>query len=190
MKEKIFYILFSLVLVSCNQIQRNENPKIEIYLTKSRIESYQGNPITKSIIDSLNLNKLGDRFDFNIIRLDTLNDDFVFAGEFKAEKSNLKEKPIINNSDIQSFNTNNGKLVLNSAGARKLSKLDYVGYGKQFVLYIDGNPKLNGYFFSPIYSYWCSTYHYPYIPNEDTKILELAFGKDYEQVNFKQTNMN
>lgn len=172
-----------LILISCNQSKQKYSPKIEIYLTENRIKSDQGIEVNESNIDKLDLRRLEGRFDFKIVRFDTINRDLIFAGSFKADKSDLFENPLITNADIISFNKNNGTIILNSIGAKKLSKLKNTDYGKQFVLIIDNKPKIYGYFFPTIFSYWCNTYHYPYMPDVNWTELDLKFGKESDSIN-------
>lgn len=178
-------MFISLIVFSCKQSGKQVSPKIEIYLTQNRIDSYQGIQVNENHIDSFNLHYLENRFDFKIIRYDTLNSDLIFAGAFKAKESDLQNEPILSNKEIKSFDFSNGTLVLNTLGMKKLSQIGLDGYGRQFVLVINDHIELFGYFYPTIYSTWCSTFHYPYMPNQDWSKLELKHGKNSENVNLQ-----
>ena len=185
LKKTFGYILLLLILSSCSRVEKKITPKIEIYLTENRIESYQGIKITENNIDTLGLRRLENRFDFNTVRFDTIASELIFAGAFKAKKTDLKKEPFLAEKEIHSFDYSNGTITLSEIGGIKLSKMDFDSNGKQFVLLINDKLELFGYFYPTLYSNWCSTYQYPYIPNQKWTELELTFGKNFRAVNLK-----
>ena len=183
-KKLTFILLLHLILISCKKSEQKNTPKIEIYLIENRITSHQGIEINESNIDSLKLRELSNRFDFNIVRFDTLKSELIFAGEFKADKTDLKEKAFISNNEILSFDHNNGNLKIDSIAIQKLNEIKPNGYGIQFALLVDDSPELFGYFYPTIYSTLCSTFHYnPSVKSNDE--LELYYGKNWENADLK-----
>ena len=61
-----------LTLLSCTQTEKKKTQNIEIYLTKNRIESYQGIELENSNTDTLKIRALQNRWGKNQIRLDTI----------------------------------------------------------------------------------------------------------------------
>ena len=181
MRIKLFQILiYTLGVVSCNDTAKNNTPEIAIYLTANRVESNQG----EIAHDSIQKKDKLDRFDFDIVRIERETNDIIFAGAFKASMSDLAAEPFINNEEVISFDKNTGRLILDSIAAKKLSCLELNSYGQQFVLTVDNEPELCGYFYPSIY-YYCHTYHYLYLSSSRIDELELYFGKELRKVDIK-----
>ena len=177
------HIIIGLILLSCKS-----DTKIDFYLTESWIETEQGIKVNEENIEKLGLKQLENRFDFDIVRYDTIKSDLIFAGSFIADKTELQKKTLITNKHISSFDLNNGLFELNSSGVERLSGLKFDHYGRQFVLFINNEPIIYGYFFPTIFSYWCDTYQVPYMPDQNWKELTIKYGKEFRNVNLNIEN--
>jgi hypothetical protein len=186
LKKTFSYIFIFLILTSCNNTEKKNSPNIEIYLTKNRIQSNQGIEINSKNIDSFGYKKVADRFDFDIVRLDTMNSALIFAGEFVADKKDLNSEPLLSNKNILEFNSQNGFLKVDSIGAKKIKGIDAKGYGTQFVLTINKEPKLFGYFYSYPFSYYCHTYNYDYVQTSLITEFKLNYGMDMYPVDLEK----
>ncbi|SHJ26882.1 hypothetical protein SAMN04488096_1282 [Mesonia phycicola] len=189
MKKKFGYILIILILFSCNQTETKNTPEIEIFLTKKRIKSYQGLEISENNIDSLGYRFVESRFDFNVIRLDTTTNELIFSGEFTAKKTDLRDKPFLDKSRIIDFNPKNGHLIIDSIGAKQITELPRSNnMGHQFVLTVDGEPKLFGYFYSYPFSYYCHTYTYDFLRPILITDFEMTYGREMRKVDLEIEN--
>ena len=109
------------------------------------------------------------------IKSDTINDQFIFAGKFKASKEDLQSVPIITNDEIISFNIKTSEIEISKSGFEKLIKLDRTnsenGIGIQFAICINETPKIFGYFYnySYIVTYIPTTYSISYKTKEREK---------------------
>jgi|TARA_R110002012_G_scaffold321147_3_gene547790 hypothetical protein len=175
-----------LTLLSCTQTEKKKTQNIEIYLTKNRIESYQGIELENSNTDTLKIRALQNRWGKNQIRLDTIKSELILAGAFKANKTDLENEPFIKADQIMAFDKSNGKLILDSIATLKLSQLKSDSFGRQFVLTLNGRPEMFGYFYPSAFSFGCNTYHYPYLTNSKIKELELHYGLELRNVEIKQ----
>ncbi len=189
MRDTLTFGFIFLFFISCKYQKIDKKPVIEIYLTKTRIKSHQGLVIDDSNIDSLGYTDSKNRFNFNIIRLDTISDQLIFAGEFKASKRDLKDKPFLEANRIIRFNHKNGQLLVDSIGAKRISELSNSNnIGHQFVLTIDNEPKLFGYFYSYPFSFYCHTYTYDFSREIQKKEFELTHGIHRRKVNLEKEN--
>jgi hypothetical protein len=173
------YILPLLILlcISCKQ-----EPKIEIYLLKERVEFYEGVPI-------LEAEKFKDRREYILAdglqdsRWDTIENRFVFAGEFNVAPNQLEDKPFISDEEIRRFYKRDNAIVFDSILNQKIKNLKpHMRTGVQFALTVDQKVVLTGYWWSTFSSYWCDTYHIytspnssfpesPDVPKEDEEVL-------------------
>lgn len=189
MKKKFGYILIILILFSCNQTETKNTPEIEIFLTKKRIKSYQGLEISENKIDSLGYRYLENHFDFNVVRLDTTTNELIFAGEFEAKKTDLRDEPFLDKSRIIEFNPKNGHLIIDSIGAKQITELPRSNnMGHQFVLTVDGEPKLFGYFYNYPFSYYCHTYTYDFLRPVQITEFEMTYGREMRKVDLEIEN--
>lgn len=182
---KKFIFLF-LILISCNTTEKKETLKIEIYLTKNRIESHHGVELENSNLDSFEILRLQERWGKKQMRLDTLTSELILAGAFKGKKRDLKNEPFINSHEIISFNKNTGQLTLDKVATKKLSDLKFDSFGQQFILTINGEPQISGYFYPAAYSFGSNTYHYQYLSNSEISELELYNGLELRKVDIKK----
>lgn len=186
LEKKIGYILIIFIFLSCNRTEEKNTSNIEIYLTKNRIESYQGVKLENVITDSLKIFNMHKRWGEKPIRIDTTNSQLILAGAYEVNQKDLQNKPFIKFDEIISFNKDNGTLTLNKIAINKLSKIKSDSFGQQFVLTINGKPEIIGYFYQSAYSYGSNTYHYPYLQNfKVNKELELYHGLELRSVDIK-----
>jgi hypothetical protein len=150
--KKVFFLLFPFffIFISC---QKNED-KIEIYLTKEPIEFTEGIHVRDYFTDDFikdknessikNINRLINKN----VRIDTINKEFIYCGDFTATKEQLKEKPFIEDSEIINFNSKNSSFKFSKTVINKFNNLepyeDRVGI--QFVVCINDKPEMFGYF--------------------------------------------
>lgn len=158
--------------------------KIEIYLTKKRIESYQGVKLKNSNTDSIKIEALKNRWGRKSIRLDTTKPELILAGAFKANRIDLESSPFIKSDQI-SIDKINGELTLDSTATIKLSELYSDNFGRQFVLTLNGKPEMFGYFYPSAFSFGCNTFHYLYLRNSKLSKLELFYGLELREVDIK-----
>ena len=95
-------------------------------------------------------------YDLNVIRKDTSYTrarlGIIHAGPFEAVKDQLELTPFIANENIIGFNDAEAELVVDSIAKRKLDSLpNETPSGRQFVLLVNGKPKLSGYFINMEY---------------------------------------
>ena len=193
-RQKVFFIIFSSILLfsSC----KKKEDKIEIYLTKERIESNDG----VSIKDFYTEEKLQNLPDYSIerinnlinknVRIDTLREyrNIIYCGNFKANFEELERNPIINDSEIINFNTKKSAFKFDNSVLEKLSKieLDTNYIGKQFAVCINKKPIMFGYILNSFENYYSENYFLD-ISNTKFKNLHendkvtsfLHYGKDF-----------
>lgn len=187
---KIFPLVF--FLFCC----KKKDDVIEIYLTKEKIESYDGVPLRKAIKDTLIINQVIENYKEEI-RIDTVNDKPIYMGHFLVDKNDLEEKPFINDSEILGFDFENSEIHFSKLVSKKIYKLipewsKESHFGKQFVLCHNGKIILSGYFIGSISSYWSTTYQiyyhsYPEIKRNDT-LTSVTFSI-CDSLNFDKNNL-
>lgn len=182
--------IISLLTVSCVE-KENTDKKIEIYLTNKRIESYEGIK-PENLKDTTKFKDLLERFNKIAIKLDTINNDIIFAGAFNANDEDLDVKPLINSNEILMFDFTSSKIIMKESVVKKIKDLDWKmgdDFGRQFVLCINKKPVLNGYFYHPASSYLSNTYQIfidDYIKNGSEVSYKIYFGKDLNTPNLKE----
>ena len=135
--------IISLLTVSCVE-KENTDKKIEIYLTNKRIESYEGIK-PENLKDTTKFKDLLERFNKIAIKLDTINNDIIFAGAFNANDEDLDVKPLINSNEILMFDFTSSKIIMKESVVKKIKDLDWKmgdDFGRQFVLCINKKPVL------------------------------------------------
>ena len=174
----IEFFIIALLLFSCNY-SKKESSKIEIYLLKDTILTKEGVEISnmpnKEDLDSTYYNKI----DTIRVRYDTLNKEFIYAGRFNAEKSELKDKPFITNDEIIGLNLTESVFIFTQPAAKKIVNIQSsMKYGKQFAILKDGNILLTGYFWSKSSSYGSTWYCIEYDRTQNiSKRNEFSFYK-------------
>jgi UDP-glucose 6-dehydrogenase len=104
-------------LFSC----KKKNDIIEIYLTKEKIESYDGVPLRTAIKDTTIIRQVLESYKEEI-RINTVNNKPIYMGHFSAKFSDLEEKPFINDSEIVGFDFENSDIVLIGTEYDELSR--------------------------------------------------------------------
>ena len=191
-----------MLFISCKEKYRED--KIEFYLTKERIQSFDGVPIEEAVFDSNpkyddNIKKrLLERYE-NKVRIDTLKKEIIFAGKFNVQASDLQNKPFIKNSEIIGIDFENSSIQFKESVAKniydsiKIWRSENHSYGRQFVLKHNEKIILNGYFFSMMSSQLSNTYQILYFPvnenrkNDSINNINYLF---YEGLNFDKKLIN
>ena len=153
-RNSVWVVFIGLLFMSCQGGKKN--PKIEIFLAKNRIETTLGVPYTERNTNSDTLAFFSSVYDLNVIRKDTSYTraglGIIHAGPFEAVKDQLELTPFIANENIIGFNDAEAELVVDSIAKRKLDSLpNETPSGRQFVLLVNGKPKLSGYFINMEY---------------------------------------
>lgn len=156
-------VLYAILLIFCIGCKQEEvKPKIEIYLLKDKVESYEGVPILKVEKFKDKKQHIIDEY-LHKSRWDTIKDDYIFMGKFNVEPKDLQSEPFIRDNEIISLDIKNDLLNLDSTAVKKFTTLDNdMRYGTQFVILVDNKTVMTGYFLNYFSSYWCHTFHIQY----------------------------
>ncbi len=194
MKKLFPYLLFLLVFTSC---QKKSQDVIEIYLTKERIPHKVGVPFDEmpKYIDVDLIDGVFGRYDNYFISYDTIKKDFIFLGDFEVKKEDLEEKPFITNDEILGFDFKKSNVVVSGNSYYKFSD-KRIGNLAQFVICINKEPVINGYFLSEmssVYFDWYAMYYLPYSEKYKDDVIDLYLYFDFrnrsiEIPNFQATN--
>lgn len=158
-------ILAILLLICLGCIQEEPKPKIEIYLLKEKIESYEGVPILEAD-DLKNRHESIRREGLEESRWDTVTQQLIFAGEFNAKFDQLQKKPLILDSEVYKFHMKKNALIFDSLVNERIRNLKpRRRTGVQFALTVDHKIVLTGYWWSRYSSYYCNTHHIYTVPN-------------------------
>jgi hypothetical protein len=114
-KTLIKILPFVFLLFYC----KKKNDIIEIYLTKDKIESYDGVPLRTAIKDTAIIKQVLESYKEEI-RIDTLNNKPIYMGHFLAELDDLEEKPFINDSEIFGFDFNDSRIHFSKSVTEKI----------------------------------------------------------------------
>ncbi len=156
LKKIILYTILSFSAILFCGCEQTSNPQIEIYLLNKRIEPNYGVLITQlpdftevlSEMDSITFSR------FKNMKIDTISKRGITAGEFDATKKDLKDKPLITDSDIISFNFEKNEIIIKTEAAKKIKELNSnVILHIQLVIALDKKIILTGYFASTFSSY-------------------------------------
>ena len=189
--SNIIFLIF-LIFVSCEQ----KKDIIEIYLTKNRIESYDGVPLRDAIKDSVIINQVLESYKEEI-RIDTLKDKPIYMGHFRVNQKDLEEKPFIIDSEILGFDFERSEIHFSKSVSEKIYKSipnwrKKNHFGKQFALCQNGKIILNGYLIGSMSSYWSNTFQIYYHKYPEHKrnngIKSVAFSM-YDSLNFDKHNL-
>lgn len=148
LKNKFIFIFFSFIsLFSCK-----EKNSIEIYLLNKRKENIHGinTSLSKKYL-AKNYKSFIDNKYYEFITVDTINDKIFYADEFNVENKDLLETPFISDSEIKGVDTLNGYIYFNKSASRKIISLvkpHNLLKGTQFVLTVNKNIALKGYFWA------------------------------------------
>lgn len=156
MKKSVNYICIILVLIFFNSCKKNED-KVEIYLLKRRIMSTEGIPVDE-------YSKLKNIKDFESIKycsFDTVKKQLIYGGKFIASQNDFEEEPLVKNDEVLALNIEKSELILSQSARKKISQIKpSMKYGVQFVIAVNKQPCLTGYFRSNISSF---IYNWNYI---------------------------
>ena len=193
---KLIPLIILISFISCKKVK--EEDKIEFYLTKERIQSFDGVSIEEAVFDT-NLKRdsiikkgLLERYG-NTVKIDTVEKEIIFAGKFNVKNKDLQNKPFIKNSEILGIDFEKSSISFKESVAYKIydsieiwrNKSKY--YGKQFVLKHNEKIILNGYFFSMMSSQLSNTYqilYYPINENQKNDSINRVDYLFYEGLNF------
>jgi hypothetical protein len=186
------FLIFLLLLTSCE----NKSDIIEIYLTKAKIESYDGVPLRIAIKDSVIIKQVLDSY-YEEIRIDTINYKPIYMGHFKVENNDLEEYPFITDSEILGFDFDESRIYFSKSVTEKIYKSipewrKESHFGKQFAMCHNGKIILSGYFIGSMSSYWSTTYQiyyhrYPEHKRNDT-VTSVSFLMS-DSLNFEKNNL-
>ena len=175
---KILSLIILIFFISCKEKYKED--KIEFYLTKERIQSFDGVSIQEAVFDTNpkydnNIKqRLIERYE-NKVRIDTLKKEIIFAGKFKVQANNLQNKPFIKDSEILGIDFENSSIHFKESVAKniydsiKIWRNKKHNYGRQFVLKHNEKIILNGYFFSMMSSQLSNTYQILFYPINETQ---------------------
>ncbi len=180
MKKISIILALSIIFLSCT----SQENKIEIYLLKSRAENIEGIPLKEYI---KNVEWKIDTASFKYVTYDTIQKNFVYAGEFDISKSILEDKPFIEDEEIEYLDLKRNIIAFKKSAGRKIGSLKgKMTEGHQFVVTENGIPIFGGYFWSTFSSYknnWNTILHVHQIINHKPK-------EDTEYPIFKGNGMN
>jgi hypothetical protein len=156
MKKILSILLLSSLLFSCE----NRDEKIEIYLLKNKVRTSEGIPVLeyvklKNIKYDKNLENVKD------CNYDSISKQFIYGGKFTVEKENIETKPLIKDEDVLKLNLEKSELILSENAKNSINQLKpNMKNGIQFVICVNRQPLLTGYFRSNISS---NIYNWNYI---------------------------
>lgn len=188
---KLFFI-FLFFLASCEK----KKDIIEVFLTKDKIESYDGVPLRVAIKDSIIIKQVIDSY-HEEIRIDTVKNKPIYMGHFLVEKNDLEEKPFITDSEILGFDFDDSRIHFSKSVTKKIYKsipewTKKSHFGKQFVLCHNGKIIVSGYFIGSMSSYWSTTYQIYYHRSPEKKrnnnFRSVSFLMS-DSLNFEKNNL-
>lgn len=192
MKRILLIIFIYSSVLSC----ANEKDKIEIYLLKERIRSSEGIPILEYATHQ-NYPLTQEITSIEKANFDTVKKQIIYGGEFSVSKEQINNLPLIKDTEIIKFDSNTNQLIFSASGRKKIENLKpSMKFGTQFVICVNGEPSLTGYFRNHFSSYiynW-NYIHYQYsknvsqTPNVDKFIINQNIG--YVKWNPIIPNMN
>lgn len=192
MKKILSILLFSSLLFSCE----NHEEKIEIYLLKNRVRTTEGIPVLeyvklKNIKYDENLENVKD------CNYDSISKQYIYGGKFTVDEENLETKPLITDEDVLKLDLKKSELVLSEIGKQRITHLKpNMTSGIQFVICVNKQPYLTGYFRSNISSniYTWNYIGYDYFEHKIATIHDKNFvirqNEGYEKWKPTLSNLN
>lgn len=183
-------IVFIFFLTSCKR-----KDTIEIFLTKERIESYDGVPFNSTTNDTTILNRVHKLYGSNL-RYDTIKKELLFMGRFNVSKKDLEETPFILDEEIIGLDIKNSKIHFTNSVPKKiyasLNKWREKGgfWGKQFAICLNGEIVSNGYFDSMYNRYYCKTNRILFYQNEKNIQENVGFIIDSSRIEIGKLDKN
>lgn len=179
------------MLVGCNKNAKNVTkvyaPKLEIYLPKERIKSNDGSELVRQWNFAESFKKDSSWIELNeyyhkYARYDTIDHNYIYAGNFIAKKSDLQNEPFIESDEIIEFDFKSSKIKIRPSGVEKIRNLKpNFNFSRQFIITADKQPILTGYFYSIFSSSYVSHYYIIYADSNGTE----SFPKKYEEREFE-----
>ncbi|WP_432670422.1 hypothetical protein [Flavobacterium sp. SM2513] len=187
-----FMCIFSILLASCHK----KKDIIEIYLTKNKIESYDGVPLRVGIKNSIIIKQVVDIYGEGV-RVDTLAEKLIYMGHFNVKREDLEEKPFINNAEILGFDFEKSEIHFSESVTEKIynalpiwHKENY--FGKQFALCHNGTLVLTGYMYGSMSKFHSTTYqivyHHSSAVQRKNEIKSVAFSV-YDSLNVEENHL-
>ncbi len=172
MKLKILLLIIVLLSISCTNQKTTDNKLknsiIEIYVPKNRIKSKMGIDLPKEIKTTRRPFSEFDSIGIEQTRYDTINKRRIFTGEFESNELDLREFPLIKDSEIIGFDFNTNELILTQSGAKKIYEQPSDWWWSiQFIITANRTPILNGYFFNSLSSSYVDAYQIEYTNYND-----------------------
>jgi hypothetical protein len=171
--KKLNFTVIILIIISITAC-KNSNEKIEIYLLKERKLSIDGTPFVKlKMADTLSKEILES---YKYSSYNEIDSTITFSGKFIAEKKDLNEKPLISDDDILSLDLKTNEIRFSETGIFKIRNIKpNFKYSTQFVICVNKEPQLTGYFMN-VFSSFPPTWNYIVYSNQkqinDKKIEE------------------
>ncbi|WP_330441832.1 hypothetical protein [Flavobacterium sp. C4GT6] len=182
----VILFLVALLAMGCKE---EKHPKIEIYLLKHRLAFVDAVPFKEtSKYKEIEYDRAKDIF--KDAQFDTIREEVVFAGQFEADSVDLQSEPFIDDSDIKAFDLRANKLMLSKKVIKRICNLyPDRNFGEQFVITVNKEPMLTGYFWNTQSAVNCRWYYIECLDNEafpdngfDTDIVTLYSGVNSEKV--------
>lgn len=192
MKRILLIVCIYSSFLSCTY----DKDKIEIYLLKERIRSIEGIPLLE-YAKLENYPLIQEITSIEKANFDTIKKQIIYGGEFRVSKEHINKLPLIQDTEIIKFDSTTNELIISTSGRKKIENLKpNMKFGTQFVICINGEPSLTGYFRNHFSSY---IYNWNYIhykhpkdnfqtPNVDKFIINQNVG--YVKWNPIIPNMN
>jgi hypothetical protein len=189
MINRIFILtIISQLFFSC----KNQEDKLEIYLTKNLVESYEGVPLRKAFKDSSIISNIENLYGEKI-RVDTVTKKMIYSGRFNVSKNDLQEKPFILNSEILGLDFKKSEIIFNRSVSENIYKVlpywkNSTVRGRQFVLLRNNRIILKGYLFGSMSSYWSNTYQIHFYNVEKLHQKTVRFSLN-DSINFNENHL-
>ena len=168
------YIFFLFAAVGCRDKTVAKNSDIEIYLLNKRIETNLGIPLKDYYISGgVDVEKI-DSLRLKYTNFDTITKQEIYAGPFKATRSDLNKSPLITDEEFIGFNFDTNELTINAKGLLKIHEMgNPAEFSTQFVITDKKKPIFTGYFFS-IYSSSAVHDYYIVLDEPDGQFRDLV----------------
>lgn len=164
---KYIFLFLAFLIFGCSKPTHNLN----IYLLEKRVNNKFGITIDELINKKKLDHNLIDRFG-KYTTFDTINNSFIYAGEFEILNCKLKPKPFILDSEINFLDLDKNKISFTKSAEIKIGSLSgKMREGIQFVITDNNIPIFGGHFWNTYSSYrsnWNSILYTPNILNKES----------------------
>jgi len=118
-----------------------------------------------------------------LLKGDGLKSGHGIQGDFSIEKKNVPEKPFIRNEEITSFDTSSFTITFKNEAATRIGRLKpELSRGIPFVLTVDREPVLCGYFLNVLTSFGCGGYALINFNSTKQKLIKGLPEYSYEDI--------